>query len=400
MAEFSNIMVTVNDNFTSDDVLDGLKFLSSRYPEIFVVETEGHMGQFLIFYYYNGLLKVTNDQSTGSRYTIPETGFLKWLDNTFFTRIEEIEKRLHAAVTTPTVLEGEASRNWHKSISNIPSTLICESDSYAACAKAVNDRPLCCSKVHFERIIMPYTDVALGDCSYLDTCFKGKHCKYVHYRIRFPTRAQRYAPPLNVVTPPQFINANLSDFNLRLLGNDYAAMIIDPPWDIHTNPNFEGGCSDSEFSKLRIDLLQKDGVVFLWVTGRVLDLGHKCLKDWGYDRVEELIWLKTNQLGRTICTGRTGHWLNHTKEHVLVGFKGRVGKSVQRMVDTDVIVSTALGKSQKPEELYGIIDRLVGSDAPKLELFGRRSNIRPGWITVGNELRNTHLIEPHLRNRI
>lgn len=88
------------------------------------------------------------------------------------------------------------------------------------------------------------------------------------------------------------------------------------------------------------------------------------------------------------------------KEHVLVGFKGRVGKSVQRMVDTDVIVSTALGKSQKPEELYGIIDRLVGSDAPKLELFGRRSNIRPGWITVGNELRNTHLIEPHLRNRI
>jgi mRNA (2'-O-methyladenosine-N6-)-methyltransferase len=32
-----------------------------------------------------------------------------------------------------------------------------------------------------------------------------------------------------------------------------------------------------------------------------------------------LIWCKTNQLGRTICTGRTGHWLNHSKEHVLMG---------------------------------------------------------------------------------
>jgi len=37
-----------------------------------------------------------------------------------------------------------------------------------------------------------------------------------------------------------------------------------------------------------------------------------------YERVDELIWVKTNQLQRIIRTGRTGHWLNHGKEHCLV----------------------------------------------------------------------------------
>lgn len=65
--------------------------------------------------------------------------------------------------------------------------------------------------------------------------------------------------------------------------------------------------------------LQREGIFFLWVTGRAIDTGRKCLKKWGYNAIEEIIWCKTNQLGRTICTGRTGHWLNHSKEHILMG---------------------------------------------------------------------------------
>lgn len=37
-----------------------------------------------------------------------------------------------------------------------------------------------------------------------------------------------------------------------------------------------------------------------------MELGRECLKLWGYDRVDELIWVKTNQLNRLIRTGRTG----------------------------------------------------------------------------------------------
>lgn len=49
-----------------------------------------------------------------------------------------------------------------------------------------------------------------------------------------------------------------------------------------------------------------------------MELGRECLKLWGYERVDEIIWVKTNQLQRIIRTGRTGHWLNHGKEHCLV----------------------------------------------------------------------------------
>ena len=44
-----------------------------------------------------------------------------------------------------------------------------------------------------------------------------------------------------------------------------------------------------------------------------MELGHECLEIWGYKRVDELIWVKTNQLQRLIRTGRTGHWLNHSQ---------------------------------------------------------------------------------------
>lgn len=56
--------------------------------------------------------------------------------------------------------------------------------------------------------------------------------------------------------------------------------------------------------------------------GRALELGRELLAKWGYRRVDELIWVKTNSLQRLIRTGRTGHWLNHSKEHCLVGYKG------------------------------------------------------------------------------
>ena len=40
-----------------------------------------------------------------------------------------------------------------------------------------------CARVHFERLIFPWTDLALGNCSYLDTCRHMKTCRYVHYQL-------------------------------------------------------------------------------------------------------------------------------------------------------------------------------------------------------------------------
>lgn len=74
-----------------------------------------------------------------------------------------------------------------------------------------------------------------------------------------------------------------------------------------------GTMGDDEMRQLNIPVLQDDGYIFLWVTGRAMELGRECLTLWGYERIEELIWVKTNQLQRLIRTGRTGHWINHGK---------------------------------------------------------------------------------------
>lgn len=57
-----------------------------------------------------------------------------------------------------------------------------------------------------------------------------------------------------------------------------------------------GTMTDEEMLKLPVLQLQDSGYLFLWVTGRAMELGRECMVAWGYERVEELVWVKTNQV--------------------------------------------------------------------------------------------------------
>jgi len=259
-----------------------------------------------------------------------------------------------------------------------------------------------CDKLHFNKIIKKHTDESLGDCSFLNTCFHMDTCKYVHYEIE-STQSQ---PKIRLDTvsklsetdssmtlfPPQWVQCDLRNFNMSVLGK-FAVVMADPPWDIHMELPY-GTMSDDEMRKLSVPSLQDDGYIFLWVTGRAMELGRECLTLWGYERVDELIWLKTNQLQRLIRTGRTGHWLNHGKEHCLVGAKGNM-KNVNKGLDCDVIVAEVRATSHKPDEIYGIIERL-SPGTRKIELFGRPHNIQPNWVTLGNQVDNVKLLDPEV----
>ncbi|KAF7301483.1 MT-A70-domain-containing protein [Mycena indigotica] len=205
--------------------------------------------------------------------------------------------------------------------------------------------------------------------------------------------------------PPQWINCDVRRFDYSVLGKFHVIM-ADPPWDIHMSLPY-GTMTDDEMRAMPIPTLQDEGLLFLWVTGRAMEVGRECLKFWGYTRVDEVIWVKTNQLQRVIRTGRTGHWLNHTKEHMLVGVKTVVdaeGKLVMpawanRGVDTDVIVSEVRETSRKPDEVYNLIERMCPGGR-KIEIFGRKHNTRPGWITLGNQLGADQIYEEDLAARI
>ena len=314
-----------------------------------------------------------------------------------------------------------------------------------------------CGKLHFRKIIKAHTDENLGDCSFLNTCFHMDTCKFVHYTIDSESMGSITTNTTNTNTsnaasssslllrhssggagggasgvgggsslgntgsnsaslssskllrptllpgsavvddphrlmPPQWINCDLRAFDMRTLGK-FSVIMADPPWDIHMELPY-GTMSDDEMRNLSIPTLQDEGYIFLWVTGRAMELGRECLTLWGYERVDELVWVKTNQLQRLIRTGRTGHWINHGKEHCLVGVKGNP-QGYNKGIDCDVIVAEVRATSHKPDEVYGLIERL-SPGTMKIELFGRQHNCQPNWLNLGNQLDGVQLIDPDL----
>ncbi|KAH7931301.1 MT-A70-domain-containing protein [Leucogyrophana mollusca] len=305
-------------------------------------------------------------------------------------------------------------------------------------------QPPICDRVHFRPLVRAHTDPTLGHCSYLNTCYseptyaqspsippfpsgsatrvslpsglgaggRGKEkapCRYLHFEIDWD---ERDAPPpgtdsgwkdkqqvirkpfkLDIgmgpngkdmqMLPPQWLNCDLRRFDYSVLGKFHVIM-ADPPWDIHMSLPY-GTMTDDEMRAMPIPTLQDEGLLFLWVTGRAMEVGRECLRVWGYTRVDEVVWVKTNQLQRVIRTGRTGHWLNHTKEHMLVGVKTHTDDAgnlkfpawANRGLDTDVIVSEVRETSRKPDEVYGLIERMCPGGR-KIEIFGRKHNTRPG----------------------
>lgn len=289
---------------------------------------------------------------------------------------------------------------------------------------------------HFLPILIKnVTDMSLGDCSYLDTCHKFQQnpnsCKYVHYFVYNPLditqpsvqycKYHELESEEDQVDPlftfnlsnykrtkkrPLGITCDIRKYDFDIIKEScFNAVIADPPWNIHMNVA-NGGCNDEELFELPLDKIHtplinytlmdyterrkiyKDGgIMALWVTVRSINLGKKLLLANGYKIANELSWIKINQLCRTIVTGRTGHWLNHSKEHLLIGYKGGIDNwLLLRQQDLDLIVSQTRETNRKPDELYEILERLCGAHSLNLELFGRKNNLREGWVTLGNEI--------------
>jgi N6-adenosine-specific RNA methylase IME4 len=148
---------------------------------------------------------------------------------------------------------------------------------------------------------------------------------------------------------------------------------------------------------------------------RTVPLVRRWLERMGYITVAELLWVKINQKNEPNDRGFTGRWINHCKEHLVVGMKRMPGQLKSGGdaaaahpppqipgwtlgLDADVLVSRIREASRKPDEIYAMIERMAPPGARKVEIFGRRHNARLGWLTIGNELAGTHVSEPALRD--
>jgi len=243
------------------------------------------------------------------------------------------------------------------------------------------------------------------------------------------------------VLPISAIQADLRGFSLEVCGADFNAVLIDPPWSISMALPFPS-LRDAEIENLKIDrVLDRSRVcyVFLWATQRKTPLAREILQKWGTRarmrvKTHDLVWVKLNQLNRLVSAGRTGYYFNHAKETCVVGVyypvvagyeeeeerkeKGeRDGSENKNTIeddndgkvhfpfkDSDVICAKVREVSRKPDEIYGVIERLVGPNSKKLELFARNWNVSSArkyknWVCIGNQIQETVIMDREIRSK-
>jgi len=173
-------------------------------------------------------------------------------------------------------------------------------------------------------------------------------------------------------------------------GHMFDIIMMDPPWKLTTSNPTRGVCisyaclADSELLNLPITELQTDGYLLIWVINSKMTLALEMFDQWGYDVVDSVDWVKMT-VNRRLASGH-GYYLQHAFETCLIGSKGSKPKGFNENHNVpDIIYSQRRGQSQKPEEIYEYCEELV-ENGLFLEIFGRRNNLRNGWITIGNEI--------------
>jgi N6-adenosine-specific RNA methylase IME4 len=151
---------------------------------------------------------------------------------------------------------------------------------------------------------------------------------------------------------PVYLKCDLRETVLspQLFGTKFDAILIDPPMEeyVRRAPGVldpEDYWTWEEIRSLRIeDIADSHSFVFLWV-GSVegLEEGRLCFKKWGFRRVEDICWLKTNHentaASETAINDR-GALFKRTKEHCLMGIKNTIPPHLMHPnIDVDVIVT-------------------------------------------------------------
>ncbi|EGR29984.1 methyltransferase like 3, putative [Ichthyophthirius multifiliis] len=213
-----------------------------------------------------------------------------------------------------------------------------------------------------------------------------------------------------------YINCDIKYFNLDLLVQNigyFDIIYMDPPWRIKGGQQVDSQFmfSNSKFSleyntmsnkdiiDINIETLSKKGFLFLWILNTQMDIACQMMQKWGYEVVDKLIWIKMKDKNIQLTHG---YYFMHSFEMCLIGYKNNEfsGESksnymeqnypqFHQYITNNVIFSEVRKKSQKPDEIYEIIELLIPG-SKKIEIFARNNNLRPGWLSLGNQLGETY----------
>ena len=168
----------------------------------------------------------------------------------------------------------------------------------------------------------------------------------------------------------------------------YAVLLADPPWTFQTYSDKGKGRSAERhypcMSRLELrttpvgSIASRSCVLLLWTTMPMLEQALSLMEWWGFEyKTVAFTWVKIKdgkpQIG-------TGYWTRANAELCLLGTRGhprRIAKDVSQ-----IILAPRREHSRKPGEAYSRIDRLLGTDGPRIELFARPPHPQ-GWDVWG-----------------
>lgn len=178
----------------------------------------------------------------------------------------------------------------------------------------------------------------------------------------------------------------------------FRTILADPPWRFEVwsekanNENVRLASAhydiqDTEWiASLPVDrLADEDCVLFLWATWPMMPAALRVIAEWGFTfKTLGFDWVKVSAAGNPLF--RLGYWTRANTEPCLLATRGkpkRMDKGVSQ-----VIVSGVGAHSEKPEQQYDLIERLV--EGPYCELFHSPRNglfpPRENWTFIGNEV--------------
>lgn len=161
---------------------------------------------------------------------------------------------------------------------------------------------------------------------------------------------------------------------------------------------------DELLNSVRMDLLADSPSLIVVGCGSTingLQLGRKMLKEWGFRRAEDIVWLQKSPNGPKPEEKKPQNFqsvfnmqnkvLTTSKEHFLMGIKGTIKRNtdthfINSNLDADVIVTDLKEKVDIPLEVFHIMERLcLGRKRVFLQFKGQRIETGadlPGWLTI------------------
>tara|TARA_B100000519_G_scaffold24189_1_gene17103 strand:+ start:508 stop:1533 length:1026 start_codon:yes stop_codon:yes gene_type:complete len=166
----------------------------------------------------------------------------------------------------------------------------------------------------------------------------------------------------------------------------FRVIYADPPWSYNDKKkaHLTGGATDhyqtmdlNEICDLPIkNLLEKDAVLFLWVTSPLLEDSFEVINKWGFKYKTSFIWDKVKH--------NMGHYNSVRHEFLLVATKGSCIPDNKKLYNSVQSIERNNNHSEKPIEFINIIDDLYNY-GDKIELFARELK-KDNWFGWGNEL--------------